>query len=103
MAWASPPKSMTQRLPHDKFLALRAGLVAAGMKFCEEKEFERRLTRMRRMYEPYVHAIGDYLRLGLPDWTKPPERKDNWETSGWDKVLRAAAVSDEEAEFEEHF
>jgi hypothetical protein len=98
-----PPKTMTQRLPHDKFLALRAGLVAAGMKFCEEKEFERRLTRMRRMYEPYVHAIGDYLRLSLPDWTKPPERKDNWETSGWDKVLRAAAVADEEAEFEEHF
>jgi hypothetical protein len=55
------------------------------------------------MYEPYVHAIGDYLRLSLPDWTKPPERKDNWETSGWDKVLRAAAVADEEAEFEEHF
>ena len=101
--YSVPPKSVPQRLTHEKFLALRAGLVAAGLTFCDDKDFERRLTRLRRMYEPYIHAIGEYLRLGLPEWSKAPERKDNWETSGWDNALRAVDAPEAGEEFEEHF
>ena len=101
--FSAPPKSVPQRLSHEQFLTLKAGLVAAGLKFCADKDFERRLSRLRRMYEPYVQAIGDYLRLGLPEWTKAPERKDNWETSGWDKALRAVDSPEPGEEFEEHF
>ena len=101
--FSAPPEAIPERLPHAEFMALRASLADAGLKCRSGEEFETRLANLRRMYEPYVQALADYLCLSLPQWTKPLERKDNWQTSGWDKVLKRELKPGEMESFEEHF
>ncbi|HSA91455.1 MAG TPA: potassium channel family protein [Terriglobales bacterium] len=43
------------------------------------------LARLHAMYEPYVTALAGYLRLSLPPWAPPPAKKDNWQTSAWER------------------
>ena len=101
--FSAPPQSIPERLPAEKFAALRKSLAEAGLKFREDEDVERHLANLRRMYEPYVQSLADYLCLSLPEWTKPAERKDNWQTSGWDKVLSPSLKPGEMESFEEHF
>jgi Ion channel len=101
--FGKPPKQVRDRLTHAEYVALRESLRGAGLKFREGEDVEQHLTKLRRMYEPYVQALADYLRLSLPEWTKPPERKDNWQTSGWDKVLKAELKPGKIESIEEHF
>lgn len=101
--FSAPPKALPDRLPPKEFAALRKNLIEAGLKFRESEDVERHLANLRRMYEPYVRSLADYLRLSLPEWTKPLERKDNWQTSGWDKVLSPELKPGEIETFEEHF
>jgi hypothetical protein len=101
--FSAPPKRIPERLPHEKFEELLKSLSDAGLKCRAGEDFEKRLEKLRRMYEPYVHSLANYLRLSLPEWTKPPERKDNWQTSGWDKVLSPKLKPEEIESFEEHF
>jgi hypothetical protein len=57
------------------------------------------LTRLHAMYEPYVTALAGYLRLSLPPWAPPPARKDNWQTSAWERSApspRTCAPPDDE-------
>lgn len=101
--FSAPPKSIPERLPHEKFLELQKSLADVGLKCRGPEDFEHHLANLRRMYEPYVQSLADYLRLSLPEWTKPPERKDNWQTSGWDKVLSPSLKPGEIETIEDHF
>ncbi|HEY0407777.1 MAG TPA: potassium channel family protein [Pyrinomonadaceae bacterium] len=90
---APEPERLT---PFDLSL-LRRNFVAAGLSLREGEEAERQLTELRRMYEPYVNAIGSYLFMRLPDWIPPAEVIDNWQTSAWERNPNAFASSPAEA------
>lgn len=43
-----------------------------------------RLTAIRRTYEPYAQALGEYLLMDLPPWVPAPGAQDNWESTSVD-------------------
>ena len=95
-------------LPHDRLPVqdlrhIRDILAQHGMKLHDSEEADRRLTELRRMYEPYIHALASYLNQSLPPWIPLKKGKDNWQTTAW---ARSAGVIDKEvATFiaDEHF
>ena len=42
------------------------------------------LASLRAMYEPYVTALAQRLRLSLPAWRAADHELDDWRTSAWD-------------------
>jgi hypothetical protein len=83
-----PEKALQERLlPED--LAILEEVLAA-------KPFQREndgpidgtlLKELRDMYEPYVYSLADYFCLVVPKWSPSPGRKDNWQTSVWQKIV----------------
>jgi hypothetical protein len=82
-----------ERLPPFELVRMRKSLAAAGLALREGDEAERKLTELRRMYEPYVNAIGDYLFMRVPHWIPPDAVIDNWQTSAWERNPNAFASS----------
>jgi len=54
-------------------------------------EFERHLTELRLLYEPYARALGAFLLFELPPWEFTKPRPDNWKRAPWDKILAERA------------
>ena len=79
-----PDESKPDRLPPEKLAALRATLAAAGIQL-QEGQADQRLTELRRMYEPYVHALASYFRLRVPPWLAQENRVDDWQASTWER------------------
>ncbi len=69
------------RLAQADFDALRDWLAAAGVRLDGTVEPEMRLADLRRMYEPFVHALGRYLQMDVPGWLPPERSRFNWETT----------------------
>ncbi|HET7295846.1 MAG TPA: potassium channel family protein [Gemmatimonadales bacterium] len=86
--FSTPPGQAGDRLPAAELERLRERLARGGIRFEARPDFERRLSELRRMYEPYVIALSRYLALPLPPWIRAAERPDNWQTSAWDRVVR---------------
>lgn len=101
---ARPRELPTDRLPPAEFDRLRAKLVKSGMLLNDSPETRKYLNELRRMYEPYVFALSEYLGHLLPPWLPATKRRDNWQTTAW--ARSAGLVSGEaEAAFhdDEHF
>jgi hypothetical protein len=62
---------------------IRDILARHGLKLSDSEEADRRLNELRRMYEPYIHALADYLNQTLPPWIPEKKGKDNWQTTAW--------------------
>jgi hypothetical protein len=84
----SRPEGAADRLPSAQLARLRERLASGAMQLHAGPDLEERLAELRRMYEPYVEALGRYLALPLPPWVREGDRPDNWQTSAWDKVVR---------------
>jgi hypothetical protein len=65
---------------------MRGLLEANGIRLNHDAETERRLEELRAMYEPYVHALSEWLLMPLPPWILPPDAIDNWKTSAWGRI-----------------
>jgi hypothetical protein len=50
------------------------------------------LTELRGLYEPFVHALGEFLLIDLPPVNPEREPVDNWQTSAW--MRRAAGIGE---------
>lgn len=83
----TPPDPGADRLPDHHLEQLRAILAHAGRQLADDEERLAELRRLRRMYEPYVVALGRRLLITLPPWIGPVRPKDNWQSSAWDKLL----------------
>ena len=81
---ARPGERIQNRLPPDKLAELRATLTAAGIRL-KEGEADLKLTELRLMYEPYVHALASYFRLRVPPWVAEKNWVDNWQASTWER------------------
>lgn len=85
LVFSTPPSSAeSQRLPPQDFAQLAAILSGAGIPFRHPQEAELRLAWKRRLYEPYVATLADYLCLDLPPWVGLGDASDNWQTSAWE-------------------
>ena len=81
---ASPREPEVDRLADADLAALRAYLATSGLRLREGSEADQKLRELRRMYEPYIHALSHRLLLALPPWMSESAKKDNWETSIWE-------------------
>lgn len=75
----APLAATPDRLPPHELLRLRATLSLAGIALAQGDEADRRLEELRRMYEPQLGALGDFLLMPLPPWMPPGKPKDNWQ------------------------
>src|SRR5712664_517048 len=89
------------RLPTKDLRKIRDILAQHGMKLRDGEEADRKLAEFRRMYEPYIHALANYLNQTLPPWIPMKKGKDNWQTTAWaqsagliDKKVASAVADD---------
>jgi hypothetical protein len=102
--FGTPPRELPQdRLPLADLRRIRDTLAQHGLKLHDGEAADRRLTELRRMYEPYIFALASYLMQPLPAWIPEAKgKKDNWQTSAWG---RAAGIVEKESTHvhDEHF
>ncbi|MGC2063725.1 MAG: potassium channel family protein [Thermodesulfovibrionales bacterium] len=79
----SPREPESSRLPPADLAALRSMLTAEGLQFQQGPAVDKRLDELRRLYEPYIHAISKRLLLTIPPWIKESGPADNWQISAW--------------------
>ena len=69
---------------------MRQSFEAAGVILHADAAHGRRLSALRRTYEPYVNALRQYLRMPLPPWMPATASADNWQTSAWERMSSRA-------------
>jgi hypothetical protein len=101
----TPPRDFEEdRLPNAELQALRALLIDSGLSTCCPQE-DQHLAELRRMYEPYAHAMSDRLLMPIGKWAPEAAVVDNWKTSAWARISSAEFESSPltHAEEREHF
>ena len=83
----------SDRLPDEELAALREALAAAGLRLRSDEYGEDKLTKLRSMYEPYVHSTGRNLMLTLPPWRFAAKTRDNWQAGPWDKLIQSRGLA----------
>ena len=83
----SPRILALDRLPPSSLNALRNMLAKAGFTLQEGVAAEQKLRELRQMYEPYVHALSEYLLMELPPWFRVTYMPDSWQNSPWEKLI----------------
>jgi Ion channel len=81
-----------ERLTLEEFEQLRKDLASHGVTLYDGEDAMERLTELRRLYEPYIHAIAGRLKFTLPPWIASEHKKDNWQASPWDQMIQAQAL-----------
>jgi hypothetical protein len=76
-----PRAPQPDRLPEAELGRLKQALAAAGMPLKSDKGVAQHLLHHRQMYEPYVHALSEFLLMPLPEWLPPAGAKDNWQVT----------------------
>jgi len=82
--FGTAPKPLPHdRLPEPALRQIRDILAQHGMKLRDGEEADCKLTAFRKMYEPYIYALANYLNQTLPPWIPLKKGKDNWQTTAW--------------------
>jgi hypothetical protein len=74
-----PRAPQPDRLPETELARLKQALSASGMPLKSDAGVVEHLVHMRGTYEPYVHALSEFLLMPLPAWLPPAGAKDNWQ------------------------
>ncbi len=90
----APRKPAIDRLSAADLVDLRSILRQEGTHLREGAEADRKLHELRGMYEPYVYALSNRLRLSLPPWIPRSDRADNWQVSEWGRNADVTKRSD---------
>ena len=89
----TPPRTPApDRLPPDGLIRLRSMLAAAGIGLRDGSAADEELSELRRMYEPYVYALAEFLLMPLPRWALTSDAFDNWQTSSWGRISAGIAT-----------
>jgi hypothetical protein len=80
-----PMEPKPERLPPEKLAELRALLAGSGLKLREGEAVDLKLTELRQLYEPYVHALASYFRVRIPPWVAAENWVDNWQVTIWER------------------
>jgi hypothetical protein len=91
------------RLPPEQLDNLRKTLIAAGLRPKQDDEADKKLLKMRSLYEPYCEALARRLLLSLPPWLHDEKRKDNWQGGPWDRAILAKGLGEGVHVVDDHF
>lgn len=80
---ASPREPGYNRLPPETLAELAGILKAKGLNLRTDAEAAERLTDLRMMYEPYLHALSRHFNMPIPAWIPSAGQIDNWQASAW--------------------
>ena len=98
----SPKQLSADRLPPAELQRIRDVLAQHGLKLHDEPSADQHLVELRRMYEPYIYALAQYLNQPLPPWIPQKKGKDNWQTTAWGEA--AGLVEKQQAHaIDDHF
>jgi len=81
------------RLPKQDFEQLRSVLEQVGLHLKSDEIARAKLSRLRAMYEPYVHSTARNLMLTLPPWRRAEKVRDNWQAGPWDRLIQARGLA----------
>jgi Ion channel len=81
------------RLGADETAHLRSSLAADRVPLRAGADADARLAQLRRMYEPYMNVLADYLAMPLPPWIHEKDVVDNWQTSAWETRSERVATT----------
>ena len=95
-------------LPHERLTPqdlrrIRDTLAQDGLKLHDGEEADAKLSKLRKMYEPYIHALATYLAQGLPPWIPQKKGKDNWQTTAWGEAAGLIEKKVETVAGDDHF
>ncbi len=82
-----------ERLQDDDFKKLRERLAAAGLQLRDDPEARDKLTKLRSMYELYMHSTALRLMFPIPPWQPAEKTKDNWQAGPWDRMIQAKGLA----------
>ena len=82
----APSANDGNRLPSSELARLRAVLTKDGFQLRDDEASHKKLTTLRAMYEPYLHALSRFLYMEVPPWILAKEITDNWKTSAWGRI-----------------
>ncbi|HEY3997581.1 MAG TPA: potassium channel family protein [Candidatus Xenobia bacterium] len=85
---APPERAAPERLSPDDLAGLRSKLLQQGVRL--RAPHDDRVQGLRAMYEPYIQALAEQLRLNLPAWNAPAVAVENWQTSPWERLTGTA-------------
>jgi hypothetical protein len=88
----SPHVLASDRLPPSGFAVLRNMLAEGGVSLQEGAATEQKLRELRRMYEPHVQALSEYLLISLPPWFRVNAMPDSCHISTWEKIIQDMAT-----------
>jgi len=80
-----PRKLYPERLTETDRARMRSVLHEAGIMLHDSDSADLRLAELREMYEPYLFAMSELLRMKLPEWIRQGG-PDNWQTSAWGRI-----------------
>ncbi|HEX3319371.1 MAG TPA: potassium channel family protein [Terriglobales bacterium] len=96
---AAPP-----RLDAERFRQLQQKLAVAGLTFQNSTAAQEKIGKLRDFYEPYLDGLSRRLYLDVPPWMTDEQKKDNWRTGPWDKMIQTKHLGENSAPlFDEHF
>jgi hypothetical protein len=88
----TPPRTNVADRLSDVVLAhMREKLEKAGIALRTGPEVDDKLHELRKLYEPYVAALGRRFLFTVPDFGGSVARIDNWRTSAWERVSASSA------------
>lgn len=82
----APPSDKDDRLPPQDLARLRSVVAKAGFQVRDDEASHKKLATLRAMYEPYLHALSQFLYMEVPPWILAKEITDNWKTSAWGRI-----------------
>src|ERR1700730_3261009 len=102
--FGTAPKPLPfDRLPQTDLRRIRDTLAQHGLRLHDGEEADRKLVRLRGMYEPYIHALAAYLNQTLPPWIPQKKGKDNWQTTAWGQAAGLVEKKVEIIAVDDHF
>lgn len=93
----------TGRLTEADLTRLRSDLAGRGVTLYDGNDAPERLSEIRVLYEPYLHALSRRLLLTLPPWIHISRNKDNWQAGPWDRAIQAHALQRPRRAADDHF
>jgi Ion channel len=102
--FGTEPRHPSQdRLTPEDLRRIRDTLAQDGLKLHDGAEADAKLAKLRKMYEPYIHALATYLAQPLPPWIPEKKGKDNWQTTAWAEAAGLVEKKVETVAGDDHF
>ena len=87
---ATPRAPEVERLTPEGLARIRTQLTNFGVPVRTGPDVDQKILELRKLYEPYLCALGARFVFTVPGWSPSNARIDNWRTSAWEKLAGAA-------------